>query len=57
MYITASKLYNYTQCPHRVWRDAHGPFDEKIEEPNAFVQLLWEKRINHEEEIVKILGS
>ncbi len=35
--ITASKLYDYTQCPHRVWRDAYGPQDEKIEEPNTLV--------------------
>lgn len=28
-HITASKLYDYLQCPHRVWRDIHGP-QEKI---------------------------
>jgi len=32
MHITASKLYNYIQCPHRVWRDIYGPQEEKIKE-------------------------
>jgi uncharacterized protein len=54
--ITASKLYDYTQCPHRVWRDVYGPQDEKIEEPNPFVQLLWENGITHEEAVVSDLG-
>jgi len=39
-YITAARLYDYTQCPHRVWRDVHGPRNEKIKETNPFVQLL-----------------
>ena len=34
----AAKLYDYTQCPHRVWRDIHGPQDEKVQETNPFVQ-------------------
>jgi len=46
-YITASMLYDYTQCPHRIWRDIYGPQDEKIKEINSFVKLLWEKGINH----------
>ena len=56
-YITASKLYDYIQCPHRVWRDIYGPQDEKIQETNPFVELLWEKGIKHEEEIVSKLGD
>lgn len=54
--ITASKLYDYTQCPHRVWRDAYGPQDEKINETNPFVQLLWERGIAHEEAVVSGIG-
>lgn len=55
--ITASKLYDYLQCPHKVWRDDYGPQEEKIQEANAFVQLLWEKGVNHEEKIVSTLGE
>ncbi|MDJ0831753.1 MAG: TM0106 family RecB-like putative nuclease [Desulfobacterales bacterium] len=55
--ITAAKLYDYTQCPHRVWRDVYGPQDEKITETNPFVKLLWERGIAHEEKIVAQLGE
>ena len=48
MYITASKLYDYIQCPHRVWRDEYGPQDEKIKETNPFVELLWTKGVAYE---------
>lgn len=44
-HITAAKLYDYTQCPHRIWRDIHGPQDEKIKETNPFVQLLWDSGV------------
>ena len=27
MHITASKLYDYMQYPHRVWRDEYGPIE------------------------------
>lgn len=47
-YITASKLYDFIMCPHRPWRDEFGPQDEKNPEPNPFVQLLWDKGIQHE---------
>jgi len=57
MNITASILYDYTQCPHRVWRDKHGPQDEKIKETNPFVQLLWDKGVQHEERVVKDIGE
>ena len=56
-YITASKLYDYIQCPHRVWRDVHGPQNEKIEETNPFVELLWVKGVQHEENVVSRLGE
>lgn len=57
MLITASKLYDYIQCPHRVWRDAFGPEEEKIKETNPFVQLLWDRGISHEAEVVNKLGQ
>lgn len=52
MKITASKLYNYTQCKHRVWRDANGPQAEKNPEDNPFVKLLWERGVSYEKEVV-----
>lgn len=57
MQITASTLYNYTQCKHKVWRDKHGPQNEKDPEPNQFVKLLWEKGILHEQKIIQKLGK
>ena len=57
MKITASKLYDYIQCPHKVWRDVYGPQDEKIQEANPFVQMLWEKGVNHEEQIIGSIGE
>lgn len=55
--ITASKLYDYFQCPHRVWRDLYGPQEEKNSEPNPFVQLLWERGVLREKEVVKGIGQ
>ncbi|NMC35212.1 MAG: TM0106 family RecB-like putative nuclease [Veillonellaceae bacterium] len=52
MYITASKLYDFTQCPHRVWRDLYGPLSEKGEEINPFVQLLWDRGVLYEQQII-----
>jgi len=57
MNITASKLYNYIQCPHRVWRDIYGPQDEKQDEENAFLQLIWERGILHEKKIIESMGE
>ncbi len=56
-YITASRLYDYIQCPHKVWRDIYGPQDEKIQETNPFIELLWEKGVKHEEKIISELGD
>jgi predicted RecB family nuclease len=55
-YITASKLYDYIKCPHRVWRDVYGPQEEKGR-VSSFVQLLWEKGILHEKKVVDQLGE
>ena len=38
--ITGSKLYDYIQCPHKVWRDVYGPKEEKITESyNRIINL------------------
>jgi uncharacterized protein len=55
--ITASLLYNFIQCPHRIWRDRYGPQEEKIQETNPFVQLLWDRGVQHEHKIVQSLGT
>jgi predicted RecB family nuclease len=57
MKITASKLYDYLQCPHRPWRDVHGPQEEKSQEINAFIQLLWERGVAHEEKVIGRIGE
>ena len=57
MVITASKLYDYIKCPHKVWRDIHGPQEERIQETNPFIELLWQKGLQHEEKIVSKLGD
>ncbi|MDD4957345.1 MAG: TM0106 family RecB-like putative nuclease [Candidatus Omnitrophica bacterium] len=57
MTITASKLYNYIQCPHRVWRDIYGPQNEKQDEENAFLQLIWDRGVLHEKEIIESIGK
>lgn len=56
-HLTTSKLYNYLQYPHRVWRDIHSDQSEKIKETNPFVQLLWDKGMQHEKEVVGKLGE
>ena len=57
MSITASMLYDYVQCPHRVWRDVWGPQEEKIQETNPFLELLWQRGIQHEEEVIQNIGQ
>ncbi|MDP2684803.1 MAG: TM0106 family RecB-like putative nuclease [bacterium] len=57
MDITASKLYDYMQCPHRPWRDAWGPQDEKIQETNVFVEMLWKKGIQYEKQVIQKIGD
>ncbi len=57
MFITSSILYDYTQCPHRVWRDVYGPKGEMAEEVNPFVRLLWEKGVLHEKKIIGAMGE
>jgi len=57
MLITASKLYDYLKCPHRIWRDIYGPQKEKIIETNPFVQLLWDRGVSYEKKVMGSLGE
>lgn len=52
MKITASDLYAYVSCPHRIYRDAHD--DPRLRDPvNEFVQLLWERGTQYEKEVLE----
>lgn len=50
--ISASQLYDHLKCNHKTWRDAYGPQDEKIEEENAFLKLLWQNGKLHEAQVL-----
>ncbi len=53
--ITASMLYSYTTCPHRVTLDRFGdPADR--DEVSPFVELLWERGHAFERETIEALG-
>ena len=52
--ITASMLYSFTTCPHRVYLDLHGDPAWR-DETSAFVELLWERGHAFEEETVAAL--
>jgi len=49
--ITASMLYDYIHCPHRVYLDLYGDSQEK-DRVNPFVQLLWERGTLYETEVI-----
>ncbi len=49
--ITAAMLYDLVACPHRVTMDLFGDPAQR-DEPNAFVELLWEKGSLYEREVV-----
>jgi predicted RecB family nuclease len=49
--ITASMLYDYVQCPHRVYLDIFGDSDRR-DPISAFVQLLWERGSAFEQETI-----
>ena len=53
--ISANMLYNYIQCPHRLYLDL---FEDpaKRNPESAFMRLLWERGIDFEEQIVAELG-
>ena len=48
-------LYNYIQCPHRLYLDL---FEDpaKRNPESSFVRLLWERGIDFEEQVVAKLG-
>src|SRR5689334_10037942 len=53
--LTASQLYSYLSCPHRVAMDAAG--DPLLrDEVSPFVQMLWERGIAHERELVAAIA-
>ncbi len=52
--ITASMLYNFVQCPHRLNLDVHEDPGKRNPE-SKFVQLLWEKGIDFEKQIIQRL--
>jgi uncharacterized protein len=52
--ITASMLYDYMQCPHRVYLDLFGD-PERRDPVSAFVQLLWERGSAFERETIEKL--
>lgn len=50
--ITASMLYDLVSCPHRVTMDIFADLSER-DEPNPFVQLLWERGALYEKEVIE----
>lgn len=52
--ISASQLYDFSQCSHRVSLDVFGD-PLKRDAPNPFVQMLWEHGNIHEKQIVASL--
>lgn len=49
--VSASMLYDYIQCPHRVWLDLFG--DHERQDPTtAFTRLLWERGHAFEQKLV-----
>ena len=52
MHITASRLYSFFQCPHRLWRDLYDNPAHR-DSPNEFVELLWEHGIQHEKKLIE----
>lgn len=53
--ITASQLYSYLTCPHRVVMDVAGDPAER-DPASPFVQLLWERGTAHERDVMAGLG-
>ncbi len=50
--LTASMLYDYVQCPHRVWLDLFGN-PENRDKVSVFVELLWERGNAFESEVIE----
>ena len=49
--ISATSFYNLSLCPRRVYLDLYGNLEEKGEYSD-FLQLLWEKGLRIEREII-----
>ena len=54
--ITASMLYSFSTCPHRVSLDLFGD-DLERDEISPFVELLWERGNAFEQETIEKLGT
>jgi uncharacterized protein len=54
--ITASDLYDFVSCPHRVYLDHFGDF-EKRDAVSPFVRLLWERGSAYEQQVVDALPA
>lgn len=52
--VTAAMLYSLVACPHRVTMDLYAD-PAKRDEPNAFVELLWERGSLYEKEVIEQL--
>lgn len=50
-HISATDLYSYIQCPHRIWRETHDDTTLK-DPPNEFVQLLWQQGVQYEQKLI-----
>ena len=48
--ISATQLYDYVRCPHKVFLDVFGN-DSKKDAASPFVELLWEQGLAHESTI------
>lgn len=53
--ISATQLYDYVQCPHRVFLDVFGNAAEK-DDTSPFVELLWEQGLDHENAVAAQLN-
>ena len=52
--ISATQLYDFVHCPHRVSMDAFADVAER-DETSPFVELLWEQGLVHENAIAEVL--
>jgi len=50
--ISASQLYDFVHCPHRIFMDAFGDAVER-DETSPFVELLWEQGLAYENAIAE----
>jgi predicted RecB family nuclease len=54
--VTASMLYDFVQCPHRLTMDLFGD-SRKRDKVNPFVELLWQKGTAHEKDVISDCGT